>query len=114
MQGHTKTRHIEEARFTGKPAAIARLRKLANELGAQEVNDNISAADIFPDLATNRPGVALRGIRSREGLTQVQLAEKVGIPQRHISEMENGKRPIGKATAHKLAEVLGTDYRLFL
>ncbi len=114
MQGHTKTRHIEEARFAGKPAAIARLRKLASELGAQEVNDNISAEEIFPDLTTNRPGVALRGMRSREGLTQTQLAMKVEIPQRHISEMENNKRPIGKATAHKLADALGTDYRLFL
>ena len=114
MQGHTKTRHTEEARFTGKPAAIARLRQLASELGAQEVNDNLSAHEVFPEQTTNRPGVALRGIRSREGLTQAQLAALVDIPQRHISEMENGKRPIGKAAAHKLADALGTDYRLFL
>ena len=114
MQGHTKTRHTEEARFTGKPAAIARLRQLASELGAQEVNDNLSAHEVFPELTTNRPGVALRGMRSREGLTQAQLAALVDTPQRHISEMENGKRPIGKAAAHKLAEALGKDYRLFL
>jgi len=28
--------------------------------------------------------------------------------------MENGKRPIGKENAKKLAEVLHTDYRVFL
>jgi plasmid maintenance system antidote protein VapI len=37
-----------------------------------------------------------------------------GIPQRHISEMERGKRPIGKETAKKLAVALKTDYRVFL
>ncbi len=114
MQGHTKVRHIDEARFTGKPAVIARLRKLARELGAEEIRDTIPAGEVFPELATNRPGVCLRGIRYREGLTQLQLAEKIGIPQRHISEMENGKRPIGKAAAHKIADALGADYRLFL
>lgn len=38
-----------------------------------------------------------------------------GIPQRHISEMENGKRGIGKERARKIAEALHvSDYRFFL
>jgi transcriptional regulator with XRE-family HTH domain len=38
-----------------------------------------------------------------------------GIPQRHISEMENGKRGIGKERARKLAKALRvSDYRFFL
>jgi DNA-binding transcriptional regulator YiaG len=60
------------------------------------------------------PGVCLAGARRREGLTQRQLAEKTGIPQRHISEMENGKRTIGKDRAKVLAEALNEDYRIFL
>lgn len=52
--------------------------------------------------------------RFPEGLTQVQLAEATGIPQRHISEMENGKRVIGKEHAKVLAKALNTDYRAFL
>ncbi|MBW6499687.1 MAG: helix-turn-helix transcriptional regulator, partial [Bacteroidales bacterium] len=55
-----------------------------------------------------------RGYRYREDLTQKQLADLAGIPQRHISEMENSKRPIGKERAKKLAKVLNADYRLFL
>jgi plasmid maintenance system antidote protein VapI len=47
-------------------------------------------------------------------LTQTKLSELTGIPQHHISEMENGKRPIGKETAKKLAAVCKVDYRLFL
>ena len=60
------------------------------------------------------PGVFLAGARYREELSQRALAEKTGIPQRHISEMENGKRPVGKANAKKLAEALNVDYRVFL
>jgi transcriptional regulator with XRE-family HTH domain len=37
-----------------------------------------------------------------------------GIPQPHISQMERGKRPIGKKTAHQLAKALQVDYRMFL
>jgi len=60
------------------------------------------------------PGSVLRGARSKEELTQTRLAELTGIPQRHISEMENGKRTIGKEAARKLAKALNTDYRVFL
>jgi transcriptional regulator with XRE-family HTH domain len=56
----------------------------------------------------------LAGARHREGLTQRELAEKSGIAQRHISEMENGKRPIGKKNAKALATALNADYRAFL
>jgi DNA-binding XRE family transcriptional regulator len=59
-------------------------------------------------------GSVLAGARYREKLTQAALAERSGIPRRHISEMENGKRPIGKANAKKLAEALGVDARLLL
>ena len=60
------------------------------------------------------PAAILRGSRVKEGLTQAQLAEMSGIPRRHLSEMEHGKRPIGKETARKLAQALHCDYRVFL
>lgn len=62
----------------------------------------------------SKGAVALKGYRYRENVTQQQLAELTGIPQRHISEMENNKRGIGKDNALKLAKALDTDYRLFL
>jgi transcriptional regulator with XRE-family HTH domain len=61
-----------------------------------------------------QPAVFLAGARYREGLTQAQLAEATGIPRRHISEMEHGKRPIGKQTARKLAQALKVDPRRLL
>jgi transcriptional regulator with XRE-family HTH domain len=56
----------------------------------------------------------LAGMRLKEEITQSKLAELTGIPQRHISEMENGKRPIGKERAKVLAKALNTSYRVFL
>ena len=70
-----------------------------------------SVEQVFPDFHI---GHALRGLRSREELTQKQLAEMVGIKPSHISEMENGKRPIGKVMAKRLAKALRTDYKVFL
>lgn len=60
------------------------------------------------------PGVFLAGARCREGMTQAELAGKTGIPGRHISEMEHGKRTVGKQNARKLAAALGVDPRRFL
>lgn len=59
-------------------------------------------------------GEALKGFRLHNGWTQMQLAEKAGMSQRHISQMENGKLAIGKTRAKRLAEVFSADYRVFL
>lgn len=59
-------------------------------------------------------GQMLRASRFKEEITQRELADSIGISQHHISEMENGKRPIGKDMAHRLAEFFKVDYRLFL
>jgi ribosome-binding protein aMBF1 (putative translation factor) len=66
---------------------------------------------VYPDFG---PPAALRGARKREGLTQKELADRLGIRQAHLSQMETNKRPIGKAMAKRFAEVLGVDYRVFL
>lgn len=62
----------------------------------------------------SKSGVMLRGSRELEELSQHKLSKLTGIPQHHISEMENGKRPIGKKNAKKFAEVFDCDYRVFL
>ena len=102
------------ARFVGRPDAIDRLRQIAAELGAQEMPDSWTVEETFPEYLENQAGTALRGSRVKEGLTQVELANRTGIPQRHISEMENGKRTIGKEMSRRLAQVLDVDYRVFL
>ena len=56
----------------------------------------------------------LMGARGKEGITQIQLSKLTGIPRRHISDMENGRRPIGKQNALKFEKALNISYRLFL
>ena len=73
-----------------------------------------SVAEVFSEYQGMEQQIAIRACRHRENLTQRQLAQLTGIPQRHISEMENGKRVIGKEIANRLAKVLNTDYRHFL
>lgn len=74
-----------------------------------------TVAEVFPEYLGQESQIALRAYRTRENLTQKALAALTGIPQHHISEMENGKRPIGKERARKLAEALQvSDYRVFL
>ncbi len=100
--------------FTG-PAAKAREAMVAmRALGFHEAEESLPWRDALGYNEAELPGVFLAGARFREGMTQVELAERTGIPRRHISEMENGKRPIGKQTARKLAEVLNVDARRFL
>lgn len=59
-------------------------------------------------------GALIRGGRYKAGLTQKALAEKLCIKQHHISEMEHGKRPVGKKMAMRFAEIFDVDYRVFL
>lgn len=72
----------------------------------------------WEDLASSRIkkygkfGIALRGARFREGLSQKELAKRCGISQENISKMENGQRPIGEKVAKKLAKALKIDDKL--
>jgi DNA-binding XRE family transcriptional regulator len=92
---------------------IARIRVAVETILTEpaEGDDTLALSEVFPGL---HPGSAIRGLRLREGLTQEQLAEKIGVKRPHISAMERGKRPIGKAMARRLAEALQTDYRVFV
>ena len=59
-------------------------------------------------------GLALRGARYREGLSQKELARRSGVSQENISRMENGHRPVGDKVAKKLAKILRVDPTLLI
>ena len=121
MLAHTKKHLTEEETvplcFMVHPENVEKIRALVAKIEPEaEATSPVSADEFFARnfSGQSRPSVHLKGLRYREGLTQVQLAEQAGIRQHHISEMENSKRVIGKESAIKLAEVLNSDYRLFL
>jgi len=77
--------------------------------------DTIPWRELFKEYDDNEiPGITLRGARVKEGFTQKKLSELAAIPQGHISEIENGKRPIGVKIAKKLGETLNVSYKVFL
>lgn len=47
--------------------------------------------------------------RKRQGLTQSDLAEKIGVRQATISEYESGKSEMKSETLSKIIESLGID-----
>lgn len=76
----------------------------------------IPADEAFKNLTDRygKTGALLKGIRIREGLTQIEFARLIGTTQANLSSMESGTRPIGKKKAKLLAEKFGVDYRYFL
>lgn len=76
----------------------------------------ISAKDYLKKVYGDFPrwAISLAGLRHRDGLTQKQLGEMIGVKQSNISQMERGLRPIGKNIAKRLAKSFKTDYRIFL
>ena len=59
------------------------------------------------------PAKALKIMRTNAGLTQIQLADKIGIAKQNYNSLERGSRPISMMMAKKLADALGTSYTMF-
>ncbi|KAB1437319.1 helix-turn-helix domain-containing protein [Pseudodesulfovibrio senegalensis] len=92
--------------------AIAGFLNLAESLSDEAV--------IYPAVDVGR---ALKGFRLRAELSQQELSEqlrrklkgaKVKYAQRHVSEMESGKRRVTDEEAKALAAILNADIRVFL
>ncbi len=77
----------------------------------EAVGPSVPAAAVFPH---STPGSRLRGARGLMGMTQAQLAKKIGVSVPNISAMENDRRSIGKAMAKKIGEVLDFPYKALL
>ena len=119
MLERTKKRRIEEMvtiSFRVHRSNAEHITEIINAIEAGNEGTARPWREVIKELrpADDLPSAVLRGSRTKEEFTQVQLSNLTGIPRRHISEMENGKRPIGKETAKKLAKALDCDYRLFL
>jgi len=117
MLEHTRKPHTEtvEVVFRGPADHLNDAAAAMAGLGFERMDQSRPWREFFPEVTNQTmPGVCLRAARTREGFTQSKLAEMTGIPQRHISEMENGKRPIGKKSAQILGKALNADYRAFM
>lgn len=62
---------------------------------------------------TNRIGANLKAARKGAGLTQRQLAERIGTDSFQVSRWERGANRPQDDTLHALAEALGIDMAAF-
>ena len=61
------------------------------------------------------PGSYIKAFRQNRNMTQTELGKALGgIPRQHVSNMENGIRPISKKTALKLAKLFDVSVEKFI
>lgn len=66
----------------------------------------IESTGYWKEMEKNRIGNLLAGARLKAGLTQSQLADKLGIKQNMVSDYERGRRTYSDAMATRLARTL--------
>ncbi len=60
-----------------------------------------------------RLGAKVRALRRREGLSQVQMAERLGISPSYLNLIESNRRPLPAQLLIKLAQIFGVDLHTF-
>ena len=66
----------------------------------------IEETDFWKEMQSYRVGNLLAGARLKAGLTQAQIAKKLGIRQNMISDYERGKRRLSPSRAKRIAKIL--------
>lgn len=100
--------------FTVPADRVDEAKRIMRDHGFEQAPETVPWRKALGDDNINLSSANLAAARFKEGLTQMQLSEKTGIPRRHISEMENGRRGIGKQNARKLGAALNIDPRLLV
>lgn len=77
----------------------------------EEGEELYTPEEVFADA---RPGVALLGLRTKEGITQQQLADALGTTQSRVAQLESGARPISLAMAKRIGKAYNMPYKIFL
>ena len=87
------------------------------EMSGLERETNEEGEELYtPDevFADATPGTALRGLRAKEGLTQQQLADALGIAQSRVAELESGAKRISINMAKRIGQAYNMPYKAFL
>jgi len=128
MSAHMKKPHTEKATVEvtihGKteskfmiPRAISlKISKLLAPYEITDDEDSVPADEVFKHLDDKygEVGANIRGCRARDGMTQADLAKKLGISIKDVYNMEYSRLKIDKKMAQKLAEIFRTKSKMFL
>jgi DNA-binding XRE family transcriptional regulator len=122
MQAVVKTPHI---RIQIKGTIPSRLLNLLRDEYGKKVkliaDPENEKVDIFTTewyrktKAEMTPGFSLKVYRQNWKMTQTELGKKLGgVPKQHISNMENGTRPISKKMAISLSKIFHVSVERFI
>ena len=76
---------------------------------------NAMEMDWFKELESeDTPGKNLRFYRKLVGMTQTELAKKLGTSKQFISDVENDRKPISRKTAKELAALFDVSVARFI
>jgi transcriptional regulator with XRE-family HTH domain len=56
----------------------------------------------------------LKEIRQKRGVTQVELAEKLGVPQSFVSKYESGERQLDILELRQICHLIGISFDNFV
>lgn len=70
------------------------------------VNDNIMLGEMCMELNYEAIGKRIKRARKSQNLTQNQLAERVDVCAAHISNIEQGRKPVSLTTLIKICNAL--------
>lgn len=75
-----------------------------------KVEAPVPCREAFPNYNV---GIAIKGARYKEGFTQQEAANKLGISRSTLSRMENCKKEIDEEMAKRLGQILNIGYKVF-
>jgi DNA-binding XRE family transcriptional regulator len=105
---------LQEWRKTGEPEEKDSLQRAMEEILAQvpvsvrSLPPPGEATGVLKSWAEH-VGAKIRQLRAEAGMTQDQLAETAGLPQSHISRIENAQHSATHLTLEKIAKALGVE-----
>ena len=103
---------IEAKRIYDAIISILNVAKLQTQLINDDDGEELySIEDVFPN---GSQSMALRGLRTREGLSNKEFADGLGISESYLLSLENGENPITQELAELIASKYNTLARVFL
>ena len=94
-----------------RPAAAASDAGKRKKKRAHEDSVPVIETEFWQEMERNRVSNLLAGTRLKAGLTQGQLARKLGIQQNMVSDYERGRRRLSASMAKRFSVVLKLNER---
>lgn len=100
--------------FVKTPEALKDLKQVISDYFAQKANAEMGNANNMTSSLLIHPGEMIKEEIEARGITQKEVAEKMGVSYTVFNEILNGKRPVTTEYALLLEAVLGIDAGIWL